>query len=1202
MTTMGKRKRRGTNLLPIIALASTFLCCLFSTAQNTPFREVSIASPTAAALSKYSDIPVSYHTGIPQVSLPIYTVKEGPLELPISISYHAGGLKVMETASWVGQGFSLVCGGVITRSVAGAADERGYNVNGQTHGHYSDYGFQNYLVVPGNDPTPNGLTTDDQTIARGEKDGEPDLYFFNFGGHSGKFYFNDDRTPVLVPEQDLKIVPNYQGPGNMDGFAITVPDGTTYYFGRTPSTTDTDPIEFTNPYGQANGSFTNAIISGWYLYKVASADGQFAINLSYVPENYSYHTISMSPIEGVQSNPSGGSLGGGGVNGNPLPKAYNLIKNFTKGVRLDQISYSAGTVSFVGGIAREDLSGYTLDINDLPNTEAKPLASIAIATTDGNCKKFEFATSYFTNTTEVLPEHFSFVAGNILADRKRLRLDSITEKSCDGSIANPPYKFAYTTETVPRRLSFGQDHWGFSNGVTNNTDVIPTYTLNRYTDVPGANREPAWPAMRAASLQNITYPTGGSTSFEFEPNRTWVSYNKYDKQYRFSTAVGFDNNNSSVSYQNLNTNTYKVKLNNAACAYPATVCGASVSIIDMATNTALLTLAADGGQQATGFVAIPAAGQYKITMYKNAAGQGSMASAEFTEMVPTLYQSNETVGGLRIKSITVSDGVSASNDMVTNYSYTAGNGQSSGILYARPVYVQVLRNDIIKEIGGYGNPSAISCNPNGCLNCEGMGDKKYFKSGAAIVPMSTTQGNHIGYNEVKVTQAGKGSSVYRYYGSNLWDMNTSDVAQRTIEINTPCHPAAPNYPFAPVPTEFMRGELKYEGHFDEAGQIVKEVQYFPVYQDNPVTTPGFMATTFPSVLGTEYELKTARKTQLQTIETNHAPGQGSQQTGSTVYYESPWHNQPTRTSSTNSTGQVIETKIKYAADFRPGNCDAQTDCWQGFVSAKAACYGQYNQTAAGCTQFSCRRTAFFNRRICVAQARQQYVVCRRSTYTDASNAFGNCAITAINDADAQLKPILALQKAGQNPAIESSNWKGGKLLNASFTQYGYSASPATGVYPSVLKVINLTSPSTDFTTAAVSGNTLVTDSRYTSEGFLRYHNGNTVGYKSKGGIYVAYIWGHNNTLPIVKATGVDHATLKAAYDAVGGNLALLRSHSSLSGALISTYTYVQGVGMVTETDANGKTITYGYDKLLRLNEVRDQDGNLVKKTDYKYQQ
>ena len=70
--------------------------------KNNYLQDVVINPPNAASLGKYGEIPVSYHTGIPDVSVPIYTLKEGPLHLPVSLSYHSQGVKVSETASWVG--------------------------------------------------------------------------------------------------------------------------------------------------------------------------------------------------------------------------------------------------------------------------------------------------------------------------------------------------------------------------------------------------------------------------------------------------------------------------------------------------------------------------------------------------------------------------------------------------------------------------------------------------------------------------------------------------------------------------------------------------------------------------------------------------------------------------------------------------------------------------------------------------------------------------------------------------------------------------------------------------------------------------------------------------------------------------------------------------------------------------------------------
>jgi hypothetical protein len=91
----------------------------FVLSQKPDAETVHIASPTASSLGKFIDMPVSYHTGTPDVSIPIYVVNEGPLQVPITLSYHASGLKVMEQASWVGAGWALKAAGVITRSTRG---------------------------------------------------------------------------------------------------------------------------------------------------------------------------------------------------------------------------------------------------------------------------------------------------------------------------------------------------------------------------------------------------------------------------------------------------------------------------------------------------------------------------------------------------------------------------------------------------------------------------------------------------------------------------------------------------------------------------------------------------------------------------------------------------------------------------------------------------------------------------------------------------------------------------------------------------------------------------------------------------------------------------------------------------------------------------------------------------------------------------
>ncbi len=67
-------------------------------------------SPEVASLMKYIDIPVSHFTGIPHIDIPIYTVTEGSLSVPISISYKGGGIKQNELSGIISKGWTLMAG------------------------------------------------------------------------------------------------------------------------------------------------------------------------------------------------------------------------------------------------------------------------------------------------------------------------------------------------------------------------------------------------------------------------------------------------------------------------------------------------------------------------------------------------------------------------------------------------------------------------------------------------------------------------------------------------------------------------------------------------------------------------------------------------------------------------------------------------------------------------------------------------------------------------------------------------------------------------------------------------------------------------------------------------------------------------------------------------------------------------------------
>lgn len=1067
---------------------------------------VTIASPNAAALGKYGDYPVGYNTGVPDINIPIYTIKEGQLSLPISLSYHASGLKVMEPASLVGAGWSLNAGGMITRTVIGAPDDRGYLTN-TLKGHFSDYGYNDYLFEPGRNntgggscydfPEGNNVIIDDISFTRGQKDGEPDLFFFNFGSYSGKFYFRDDRTPVIVPEADFKIEPVLSASLMFNGFIITTPDGIKYYFGKNQlADGNVDAIETTDPYTAQSGSGTGIVNSAWYLNRIISADNQFSINLIYVSEQYSYYTISMFPI----------------TDGDLQEKHCTLVKNFLNGVRLSKIDFSNGNIQFNLGSVRSDLGDYqNTSMFDIVNTNSKTLGSVTISDNANFCKKYRFYYSYFQDNTSVLPSILQ--SSPITTDTKRLKLDSIGQQSCDNSLLIPSYVFDYAKPDgspnyfAPRRLSFAQDHWGFYNGADNNITLIPSYTVNDFTTYARANRESHWPEMGYGSLNKINYPTGGYTKFVFEPNEVWAKYTYYDSSLSGSAGIGPGIGQSQTQNISLNAsvNSYKYVLryhadgNSTGIAYFA---GMSV----------------DKNNPYKEKIFIPGTGvhSYDLTESGMSVNTTEYAEASIYEEIPKTYLANKPVGGERIQSISIY-GISNNLATTTNYNYETA-GQSEGILYSIPTYIRILRNDLIRDVG-YATTNI--CSPNGCIYCDA--GLSYTLSPSSLRPMETMQGNHIGYNRVEVSQSGNGKSVYQFEGA-LRTVPMNDVSVHSVNLSS-CSNSIPNYPDAPLPFDFQRGNLKYESHTDESGNPLKTISYSSKYTENPVTTPCYLTKQGGPNSGigllTLYNLSTSKKDRT-VIVTDEFSSTGAVLTiVDSEFYESPYHHQVTRKVTINSKGEKIENKIKYAFDYRISACDAISDCYSNYLSSYTTAFNNYNYALTYCINTNgcnCRWPAFQSYRYYWSVARKNYVACRRSNFTDIINAYQTAHDNVKSSANSDLKPILQMQDDFINDPIETTVWKNNKLISAQFIKDTL-ALPGI-VYPKRMQQINLAAPSSAFTNSSVNGNGLIKDNRYQDETLVNYRNGNIHDATPKTGITTSYIWDYNNDLAVASVINV----------------------------------------------------------------------------------
>ena len=197
---------RMKRLLTVVVLFFLAECCAQGQSSNQfpvfDTKNMLPTSPEAAILGRFGDIPIGYYTGTANVSNPLYTVKEAGLDIPITLSYHGSGIKVEDQASNVGLGWSLEPGGSIIQVVNGVEDNQDFLISsdptgyqtlrtGNITGAYSARPEMGYTMFGCSEPvTPQDDHEALNLLLLG--DGQPDLYMFNFGRYSGKFYIDPE--------------------------------------------------------------------------------------------------------------------------------------------------------------------------------------------------------------------------------------------------------------------------------------------------------------------------------------------------------------------------------------------------------------------------------------------------------------------------------------------------------------------------------------------------------------------------------------------------------------------------------------------------------------------------------------------------------------------------------------------------------------------------------------------------------------------------------------------------------------------------------------------------------------------------------------------------------------------------------------------------------------------------------------------------
>jgi hypothetical protein len=886
---------------------------------NNTIKDVVMPSPNAASLGKYGDIPVSYHTGVPNVGIPIHTLQEGSVSLPVSLSYHAGGVKVGEPASWVGLGWSLQAGGMISRTVQGRPDE-------------SSYGY----LTTNQELNTNGLITygsaSVSTISRidlatGLKDGEPDIFSFSVGGYSGKFFFGLNDSVVVVPKQDVSIQYVFSGVNQLTKFTIRTPDGNIFEFGDIGD--GTPAIETTLSKSGTYFSFWTA--SGWYLKKITSADLTARINLSYAAEEYRLYSV---PSSGVKPNKV--------INSDVIPpKSLYQPNNYSdmRSWRLSAITTTTETVTFIPGTAnRQDVT------NTVVGSEAKVLNTIQI--NNGTyCKNFILTQSYFQDNDPL------YNTDGKDADF-RLKLESVQEKSCDNSVTQPAYTFNYYGQTgnvnyLPNRYSKAIDHWGYYNGAQENARFginIP-FTRLRYTlintSVPnliidvsngGSNRETNEELLKWGTLRQITYPTGGNTAFEFEANTYWdlsgqKELVKVDSLKRYwpsgqcftdATPVSSAVVSKTFSADDLENMFYEGRLlksnanagsicSNSYYANISVYVGNSTTPIYWAGgSSAPVGNSSDGGLNKLIYLFpfLQANVQYRFEILATNAA----VRFDFIKEVTVNAQFNRKVGGLRVKKVTTHDGLSTSNDVVKTYDYSnSGDAtKSSGVLYSKPVYGGIYEGN-------------VACNTSNCsaggLYATQRGYILPLFSDYSIAPLGSFEGKTVGYSFVKERNSNQTYTEYLYFQEQV---NGYQNIGNTFD-SFDGSPTLPSQPCIDAGNMMAQYQVSATGQF--VASTTNTILTNDVYEDGTGTC--YKARELPifSSPNADYFISSSYKIRNKPYRLSSVVSTVDNITSSTnyTYGSSNSFYAPTEVSTTNSDGKVVKTKTYYAQNLPSGH-------------------------------------------------------------------------------------------------------------------------------------------------------------------------------------------------------------------------------------------------------------------------------------------
>lgn len=522
-----------------ILLASVLLGSLFSGQGIQNFQNYGgnffPQSPNATPFAVTGKYPVNMYKGVPVIDIPLFSKSN----FSASLSYNVKSVKPSTIPTWVGLGWNLEIGGSVTRIVNSGVDE--VYVSGVTpNNRYSYLDNYNTLDNPSWDSSPSlqsYYNSNLDFILQAEPNSvpDPDEFIINVGGLTGSFYMNEkgkwigrtrDGRRLKIEHQykfdfilSEKTILGSSYVGNkthtlkrtLYGFTIITDDGTKYVFGL-----DDKAVEFSSTPSTVDIAYNSHIVpSAWNVNEIIYPNGK-KIKFTYERDDRSVFVSNRSGnrsyyTQGLTSGDVGNSASSGVLSALQSNRLNNV---FLKKIEGDD---------FIINLTRSLANQKEYEQFDIPTNQWVPPYTHHISSYYMHKHWYKLDNIIITDKAGKIVKNIVFSYNNDSTDRLLLNTVSVND------IEN--YSFQYNTQKLPKYISDATDHWGYYNGTSFfdsgiNLNVSQDQMKNIFLNVYPTYKLPNLNLTKSQTLEKITYPTGGTTTFEYELN----DYSKYGEK------------------------------------------------------------------------------------------------------------------------------------------------------------------------------------------------------------------------------------------------------------------------------------------------------------------------------------------------------------------------------------------------------------------------------------------------------------------------------------------------------------------------------------------------------------------------------------------------------------------------------------------------------------------------------------------------